>query len=67
MLWQVDVDDASAAPIVGTEVKAGEPMGFVQTYYGIEELTPASDGRIVAVCAKQGDYVLKGEVVAVVI
>jgi pyruvate carboxylase subunit B len=66
MLWQVDVDDASAAPVAGTEVKAGEAMGYVQAYYGMEEIIPAVDGRVVAVCAKQGDMVVKGEIVAFV-
>jgi pyruvate carboxylase subunit B len=64
MLWQIDVDDASSAPAAGTEVKAGEPVGYVQTYYGMEEVTAAVDGRIVAVCAAQGDNVVKGEIVA---
>ena len=66
LLWQVDVDDDSAAPIVGTAVKAGEGMGFVQTYYGMEELVPAIDGRVVAVLGKQGDKVAKGEIIAFV-
>lgn len=66
LMWQVDVDDASTAPAVGTEVKAGEPMSFVQTYYGFEDVVPAVSGRIVAVCAKQGDMVSKGEILAFV-
>ena len=57
---------ASVAPVVGTEVKAGEPMSFVQTYYGFEDVVPAVSGRIVAVCAKQGDMVSKGEILAFV-
>ncbi|MCR5465008.1 MAG: oxaloacetate decarboxylase [Bacteroidales bacterium] len=67
LLWQVDVDDDSAAPVVGTEVKAGVGMGFVQTYYGMEELVPAIDGRVVAVLGKQGDKVVKGEIVAFIV
>ncbi len=66
MIWQVDVDDSSAAPIAGTPVKAGEAMGYVQTFYGLDEIVPAIDGRVVAVCAKQGDNVVKGEIVAFV-
>ena len=66
LMWQVDVDDVSVAPVVGTEVKAGEPMSFVQTYYGFEDVVPAVSGRIVAVCAKQGDMVSKGEILAFV-
>ena len=66
LLWQVDVDDDSTAPVVGTEVKAGQGMGFVQTYYGMEEIVPAVDGRVVAVLGKQGEKVVKGEIVAFV-
>jgi pyruvate carboxylase subunit B len=64
LLWQVDVEDDSTAPVAGTAVKAGEGMGFVQTYYGMEEIVPAIDGRVVAVLGKQGDKVAKGEIVA---
>ena len=66
LLWQVDVDDASAAPLAGTKVEAGKAMGYVQTYYGMEEIVPARDGRVVAVTGKQGDSVAKGEIVAFV-
>ena len=64
LLWQVDVDDVSAAPVAGTEVKAGEPCGYVQTKYGMEPIVPARDGRIVAVTGRQGKNVEKGEIVA---
>ena len=66
LLWQVDVDDDSAAPVAGTAVKAGVAMGYVQTYYGREEIVPARDGRVVAVTGKQGKNVVKGEIVAFV-
>jgi pyruvate carboxylase subunit B len=64
MLWEIDVDDASSAPVVGTAVSADEPMGFIQTYYGMEEILPLTDGRIAATLAKQGENVAKGEIVA---
>ena len=41
-------------------------MGFVQTYYGMEEIIPAIDGRVVAVLGKQGEKVAKGEIIAFV-
>ena len=66
LLWQVDVDDASAAPAVGTAVKAGQVIGHVQAWYGMEEIVSAVDGRIVAVPGKQGDNVAKGEIIAFV-
>ena len=66
MLWEVDVEDASRAPMVGTAVEAGKPIGYVQTWYGREEIVPAVSGRIVAVTAAQGKNVQKGEIVAFV-
>lgn len=66
LMWQLDVDDDSSAPIAGTEVKSGKAMGYVQTYYGMEEIVPAVDGRVVAVTSAQGNKVVKGEIVAFV-
>jgi len=66
MLWQIDVVDNSTAPVAGTQVKAGTACGYVQTYYGMEEIIPACDGRIVAVTANQGEDVAKGQIVALV-
>lgn len=66
VLWQIDLTDSSSAPVTGTEVKAGEPLGYIQTFYGMEEIIPAKDGRILAVNSKQGEYVTKGEVVALI-
>ena len=66
LMWQLDVDDDSTAPVAGTEVKAGKAMGYVQTYYGMEEIVPAVDGRVVAVTSAQGNKVVKGEIVAFV-
>ncbi|MCR5570679.1 MAG: oxaloacetate decarboxylase [Bacteroidales bacterium] len=66
LLWQVDVDDVSAAPVAGTKVDAGKPMGYVQAYYGMEEIVPATSGRVVATLGKQGEDVAKGEIVAFV-
>ena len=64
MLWQIDVEDASMPPVAGTAVTAGEPCAYVQTRYGLEEVIPARDGRIVAVTASQGKQVVKGEIIA---
>jgi len=67
MLWQYEFDGESSAPAVGTVVNVGEPVGYVQTYYGMEEILPVTDGRIVSVCAKQGDRVSKNEIVGFIL
>ena len=64
VLWQLDVEDDSKAPAVGTAVEAGKPVGYIQTYYGMEEIIPAVSGRLVAVTARQGDNVVKNEILA---
>lgn len=64
VLWQLDVEDDSKAPAVGTAVEAGKPVGYIQTYYGMEEIIPAVSGRFVAVTARQGDNVVKNEILA---
>ena len=60
------MDDVSTAPVNGTKVRAGEAIGFVDTYYGHEPILPAIDGLIIAVKAPQGKEVQKGEIVAFV-
>ncbi|MDH6354318.1 pyruvate carboxylase subunit B [Dysgonomonas sp. PH5-45] len=64
VLWQVDVDDVSTAPVVGTTVKEGDVVCFVQTYYGIEEVKALTSGKIVQIETKQGDKVQKNQVLA---
>ena len=66
ILWNLDVDDASTAPVPGTAVNAEEPIGCIQTYYGMEDIIPVCGGRIVATCAEQGSNVVKGEIIAFV-
>ena len=64
MLWQIDVDDISTAPSIGTKVNEGEVMGYVQTYYGMEEVKAPMTGKLIEVTAAQGDRLAKGEIVA---
>jgi pyruvate carboxylase subunit B len=66
MLWEIDVDDRSSAPAVGTLVRSGAVIGHIQTAYGMEEVVSAVDGRIVGISAGQGQNVAKGEIVAFV-
>ncbi len=64
IIWQYDIDDVSTAPVAGTLVQAGKPIAYVQTYYGLEEVVAAVDGRIVSVAAKHGLQVDKGQILA---
>ena len=62
VLWQYDVADASKAPNIGTEFKQDKPICYVEAYFGPMEVPAPVTGRIVAVTAKQGDNVEKGEI-----
>ncbi|MBP1618168.1 MAG: pycB [Bacteroidetes bacterium] len=64
LIWQIDRDDVSSAPVIGTEVKEGDVICFVQTYYGIEEVKALSSGKIVQIEVKQGGRVVKNQVLA---
>lgn len=67
MLWNIDMDGGSSTPVIGSEVTGGENLGYVQTYYGMEEIRALSDGLIVAACIRQGEPVVKGEIIAFVL
>ncbi len=66
LIWQYDVEDSSSAPVPGTEVEAGKPVAYIQTWYGMEEVVPAVSGRIVSVSAKHGAQVEKGQNLAAI-
>ncbi|MCI1779817.1 MAG: oxaloacetate decarboxylase [Bacteroidales bacterium] len=66
LVWEYDVVDDSKAPNIGTEYKMGDVVCRLQTYYGLEEVKSPMSGKIVAVCAHQGDKVEKGEILAFV-
>lgn len=64
LIWQIDRDDVSTAPVIGTKVEEGDVVCFVQTYYGIEEVKALASGTIVQIEANQGDRVVKNQVLA---
>ena len=62
VLWQYDVADVSTAPNIGSEFKQDKPVCYVEAYFGPMEVPAPINGRIVAITAKQGDNVEKGEI-----
>ena len=64
VIWQYDVADKSSAPVVGETVKEGEPLFFIQTFYGLEMVKAPFSGKIVQIYASQGATIDKGEVAA---
>lgn len=65
VLWEVDVEAPSSAPVVGRQYKPEDLFCYITTQWGGHQQIPANfAGRIIEVCAKQGAYVNKGDVLA---
>jgi pyruvate carboxylase subunit B len=67
LLWEFDVEADSLAPAIGKLVAKGDVIGYIQTYYGMEEVISPIDGRIAVAVCQQGDFVAKNEVVAMLL
>lgn len=66
LIWQVDLVEESSAPVVGTNYKTGEPICFVQTYYGLEPVKACFDGKLLQTDFPQGNKVQKNQVLAMI-
>lgn len=64
IVWQVDVVEQSTAPTIGTAFKATEPICFIQTIYGLEQVNANFDGKLVFVDTPQGGKVVKNQIIA---
>lgn len=65
VLWEVSVDGPSTPPFIGRKYQHDEVFCYISTPWGEYEKVYASfTGRIVEVCAKQGDIINKGDVIA---
>jgi pyruvate carboxylase subunit B len=66
VIWQYDVANKSSAPVVGSEIKEGQIVCFIETYYGIEPVRSLFKGKIVQIEIKQGEHAAKDQVLAFV-
>ncbi|MFV0471424.1 MAG: oxaloacetate decarboxylase [Paludibacteraceae bacterium] len=64
VLWELDFDDKSVEPVYGKYFKELDVICVIQTNYGWENITSFCNGRIVGVEKKQGEIVVKGDVIA---
>ena len=64
VIWQYDMTDKSSAPVIGESVKEGEPLFFIQTFYGLEIVKAPFSGKIVQIYAAHGTTIDKGEIAA---
>jgi len=63
LIWEVAAAGDSKEPVVGTKVKEGQILCYVQTYYGMEPITALSSGKLNVIAAKQGAMVEKNEII----
>jgi pyruvate carboxylase subunit B len=66
ILWQVDYNDKSLPPAVGTTINKGDTFCYVQQPYGIEAVKSGFTGTIISTYVKQGALVEKSEILAFV-
>jgi pyruvate carboxylase subunit B len=64
VLWQVAIGDESTAPTIGSKFKNGDIICFVQTYYGLDPVIAHKDGKLIQIETKQGDDVVKNQILA---
>ncbi|MCE2615998.1 biotin/lipoyl-containing protein [Phocaeicola oris] len=64
VVWEIDVENPSMAPSVGKEFKADDKFCYIMTHWGAVKQTANFNGRVIEICAKQGDRVDKGDVIA---
>lgn len=59
--WEADFEQKSTPIPLGNQVKNGDIVAYILTYYGTETVISNFDGKVVAVYAKQGELIGKGE------
>ena len=62
LIWRYDVAQESTAPNIGQKFTEGQPVCFIQTYYGIEPVNALFSGKIVSINAKHNEQVTIGQI-----
>lgn len=64
LLWELDYNNQSQAPVYGTRFVNGEILAYIQTSYGVEPIICPEDCRVVAIEKQHGQNVTKGDTIA---
>lgn len=65
VIWEIDVTNPSMPPEPGHKYEPDDTFCYITTPWGTHDKVTANfSGRIIEVCAKQGSYVKKGDVLA---
>ena len=65
IIWEIATEGESMPPAIGSHINADDVFCSIITPWG--ELRPVATGmggRVVEICAKQGDRVNRGEIIA---
>ncbi len=63
VIWEFAPEGQSKEPVVGTKVKEGDILCYIQTYYGMEPVKALATGKLAVVSANQGSLVEKNEII----
>lgn len=62
--WELDFDEESKAPALGTFFAQGSVMAYLQTTHGIEPVVAPFNCKIAGIAAQQGKMIAKGQAIA---
>jgi pyruvate carboxylase subunit B len=63
IIWEFAPEGESKEPVVGTKVKEGDILCYIQTYYGMEPVKALATGKLAVITANQGSLVEKNEII----
>ena len=64
VIWELSVNEPSMSKPLGTSYKEGEPVCWINAFYGLEEVPALYSGKLMEVVVRQGQKVQKGDIIA---
>ena len=64
VIWELAVNEPSMSKPLGTAYKEGEPVCWINAFYGLEEVPALYSGKLIEVVVKPGEKVHKGDIIA---
>ena len=65
LVWEVSYDGASQAPAIGKHYDADQEFCTIITPWGeLQSISTGLGGRVVEICAQQGQQVRRGDIIA---
>lgn len=64
VFWELDFNEESKAPALGTIFAEGSVIAYLQTTHGIEAVTAPMDCKVANIEAEQGKMIAKGQPIA---